>query len=1555
MKRILKYILTAFLLTTVLSQTLEASEVSPETAKINAEKFLDSSVRRKVKGVGPIGGKVNLTLSQTVVDNQARPLYYIFSKGNGNGFVIASADNRFVPILAHSEKGTFESVEKMPDPLKELLKEYDKTLTLIKSGDTKALNMEDTPKRRDEIIPLLEFWWGQDYPLNKKCPVIENELAPVGCVATAMAMIMAYHKYPEQGSGFISYTNPYDKAIISYDFENANFNFSKMQPYYIGDEEEDEIEAAAELCFAAGASVKSEYRPTGTGADLAATPFSTYFNYPSEGLALLSRSYFTPGEWEDLVYDELKNGRPVLYRGGGKVGTGGHAFVIDGYEEETGLFHINWGWYGDADGYYNLNILRPTESGTGSNGDDVYSIDQQIVRGLRTPGDNVPTPIFTAEGVGFDIDSQEYAVTRLYCRGGQNVILPGLEATNSATGEVFILESIDKEPITIRDALNNVNRMSIAFRPDFSNIPDGEYILRPTAKLTDDELLNPGKYADYYPVYCTLINTRYVTVSVEHGMVVNAENGTDVNHDIRFTNFRSSTTLITGSNRAFIMDGENLGNNIIQAVKVWVYKHGSNELAWPTGERCDLVLEPSNSGTFNLAIPNISNMGGTFDLQVKNNEDSTINYSGRIPFELVNSSTGVTKDGFKYVVISEDERTAAAIRTNTTARGEVEFPETVDINGKTYTLIELSNAIMISSTGVTKVTLPSTVRRIAGSSFNGCSSLAEINLPESLEYLGGGCFLGCRALTSINIPKNLKAIGDKTFSSSGLTSVELPEGLTTIGQYGFFGCKLSSVTIPSTIESIGNFAFDNDNINFIICKAVTPPSIEDYTFYSQTYKRASIFVPAESLDRYKAAPGWNKFANFYIINEDKYAKVNDVWYELTPDFEAHIIPSRDSESYHISRLSIPESITYMGMPYKVTEICDYAFNGNKTVTSYSGAVNVRRIGKCAFANSGLTSLSFAGPIEEIADSAFYHTDISSISRLPSVINRIGNYAFSGNRRLNFFKGLDGPDWLSLPLSLNSIGDGAFEDCVSLDKLQINSSINYGQGVFKGCSTLSSIYLSTAEIPLEEVRKLNSSLESTAFYIDSPNRPYFINAFDRPQQLYDLQKVISVDWDGAPNIDGITEVTITFDSKLGNTDVSSVLVIDSWFRNIGSANVTDRRDYEATGTIKVAVAPVTVTEGHVQINFMQPGLAATFDINITGTANLIKTIILSNEEKVMAPGETFLLEASYSPENVENSELVWTSSDLSVAKVDADGTIRAVAPGKATITCKALMGIASAKCTIEVKSVFRPGKALDEDDPEAEITVADLVAIANHITGKTPDNFNIRNADVNQDGNITISDITSTVKIILNTDHSVEMPTDVPVDRSEAADEDNPVILDFDNLEFSGEETHVGTFLATDMDFTALQADIRCPKNVMISNITLDERMKDHMLSWKRLNSGDYRVIIYSLNNALLPNYEPLLRMDMKAIDNPDGKITLSHSYISTSASRKYFVASAGGNIADTLDVGNLYEFQETSVDIYSANGVLIKREADIEKIKESLMPGIYILRGAKEVRKILVK
>ena len=269
---------------------------------------------------------------------------------------------------------------------------------------------------KSSVQPLLKTTWSQSAPYNQYCPTKTNssgeqENCPVGCVALAIGQIMKYHNYPETGKGSKSYQPLGVGAVISADFENTQYKWSLMKNSYtrFGSTKfytDEEADAVATMLFHAGVSVGTIYALSGSSAfaygniprDLVEN-----FRYSEDSIRYVSRADYTKEEWMNLIYNELSMGRPVFYAGNSPT-FGGHAFVIDGYDA-TGRVHINWGWRGSDDGYYDIDLTE---------GENNYSKNQSMVIGIMPPSgtetaisqpeaeERVIEKIFNANGIQTD-------------------------------------------------------------------------------------------------------------------------------------------------------------------------------------------------------------------------------------------------------------------------------------------------------------------------------------------------------------------------------------------------------------------------------------------------------------------------------------------------------------------------------------------------------------------------------------------------------------------------------------------------------------------------------------------------------------------------------------------------------------------------------------------------------------------------------------------------------------------------------------------------------------------------------------------------------------------------------------------------------------------------------------------------------------------------------------------------------------------------------------------------------------------------------------------------
>ena len=324
---------------------LPAQQVTQEAALKKAEQFLGkASLSRRAPHKAP-----QLTLANN------RDEFYVFNDKANGGYVIVSGEERMPDVLAYSYDSRFDA-DNIPCNMKAWLEGYAEQVKYLRTHPEASARRTTT--ERENVGPLLTCWFNQDTPYWNKCPEVNGEHCFTGCTATAMAQIMYYWQWPKQTTdvirGYTTYTHKIDMPAIpvtTIDWDNILDRY-----YWNGSYTEEQTNAISTLLLLCGTSVQMDYTPDGSGASLydASKAFRNYFDY-DDMLDYFSR-FDSTEDWEQLVYDELKNKRPVLYDGYPTDGIG-HAFVLDGYKD--GYFHVNWGWGGaeayvlmtDADGW----------------------------------------------------------------------------------------------------------------------------------------------------------------------------------------------------------------------------------------------------------------------------------------------------------------------------------------------------------------------------------------------------------------------------------------------------------------------------------------------------------------------------------------------------------------------------------------------------------------------------------------------------------------------------------------------------------------------------------------------------------------------------------------------------------------------------------------------------------------------------------------------------------------------------------------------------------------------------------------------------------------------------------------------------------------------------------------------------------------------------------------------------------------------------------------------------------------------------------------------------
>ena len=246
----------------------------------------------------------------------------------------------------------------------------------------------------------------------------------------------------------------------------------------------------------------------------------------------------------------------------------------------------------------------------------------------------------------------------------------------------------------------------------------------------------------------------------------------------------------------------------------------------------------------------------------------------------------------------------------------------VESGNSTYDSRENCNAIIETATntliaGCQNTIIPNSVTSIRKRAFNSFRSLTSITIPNSVTSIGERTFGDCSALTSVTIGNSVTSIGDAAFGGCrSLTSVTIPNSVTSIGKRAFIQCSnLTSVTIPNSVASIGEWAFAYcSNLKTVICEAIEVPELGDYVFEDMPLSEATLYVPAQSLDDYKAAEQWKEFGTILPIEGESEEEIELQDTEMTIVFTNS--EDNDSEIYRQTlTIKVPIAPTIAGFTF----------------------------------------------------------------------------------------------------------------------------------------------------------------------------------------------------------------------------------------------------------------------------------------------------------------------------------------------------------------------------------------------------------------------------------------------------------------------------------------------------------------------------------------------------------------------------------------------------------------------------------------------------------------
>lgn len=630
----MKKIFTLCVMLLLAALPTQAENITAEEAQSLAQAFLSGqSGPNKVSGISSSQLKLTAQLSDC----------YLFSRGTNAGYVIVAGDDVVpTPILGYSDSGTLDA-DNLPCNLRWWLSQYEQEIAWAKENGittTTSAPAKAPVVTKAAIDPLVQSHWNQSAPYYNLCPTQDGKTTYTGCVATATAQIMRYHKHPEKGTGSHSYT--WDGTTLSQDFSQDTYDWDNMPLDYGSNYTTEQGNAVATLMRDIGYAVEMNYSTGGSGASCSkvATALPTYFGY-SSSLKHLYRSDYGLTEWMEMLYEELVNERPVFYAGYNSKS--GHAFVLDGYKQ--GYFHINWGWGGSSDGYFLVSTLDPDEQGIGGSSAG-YPNDQEIIIGIEPSNGGEQTvtdsPIVTINSFTASSSSMSRSgsfsyydtSTYFYNRGSSEVgIYVGLKIVDENENVTYLASS---SQLNISAGYGTCSSSSKVSLRDFPTDQTQTYKVYPAFKNSAD--------GEWYDVKVTGSGSKYLLATTD-GTNINFTTPEATKVTLAVSNIEVPSRIYAG--KTFTVTAKISATGGEYNSNIYAYSDGS-----PIGS-AQVNVDEQNSATFGISCT-AQSTAGTYPLTLKDKDGNVLADnlshtivdvpSGDFSISLSGSTTWITKN-----------------------------------------------------------------------------------------------------------------------------------------------------------------------------------------------------------------------------------------------------------------------------------------------------------------------------------------------------------------------------------------------------------------------------------------------------------------------------------------------------------------------------------------------------------------------------------------------------------------------------------------------------------------------------------------------------------------------------------------------------------------------------------------------------------------------------------------------------------------------------------------------------------------------------------------------
>ena len=606
---------------------------------------------------------------------------------------------------------------------------------------------------------------------------------------------------------------------------------------------------------------------------------------------------------------------------------------------------------------------------------------------------------------------------------------------------------------------------------------------------------------------------------------------------------------------------------------------------------------------------------------------------------------------------------------------------------------------------LTEIVIPDSVTEIGYSAFRDCKSLTEIVIPDSVTEIGSFAFFGCTSLSKVQLPNGVTKIGDSAFYyCTSLTEITIPDSVTQIEVSAFSGCtSLKELTIPDSVISIGGYAFSGCTS---LAKITVSPD-------NKNYSSVDGVLFSKDMSALLAYPAGNKRSTYTV--PDSVTKIDDAAF-FGCVYLTDITVSSDNKNYvsvdgvlftkNMSTLvAYPagnERSTYT-IPYGVKKICGLAYCENlKEIVFPDSVIDASSellVGCCSLTN---IVVSPGNNIFWSADGVlFANIEVNFLVTYPAA-NERSTYTIPDGVEIIYpgaFAHSKNLKSVTISESVTAIYESAFMCCTSLREITIPKSvIEIKDSAFENCDSLKNVYYlgTRAQWKAVVIETKNEALtRATVHCIDDPPCDHVWSEWEVVEEATYEKEGLERRACSRCNIEETRVIPkLVRASAIELSESEKTVFVGDTFTI--TATVKPEDAFNRTVTWSSSDPSIATVDENGTVTAIAKGeaiITAESDDGVKAECKVtvekkVAAIELSESEKTVFVGDTFTITATVKPEDAFNRTVTWSSSDPSIATVDENGTVTAIAEGEAIITAESADGVtAECKVTVEKKDGF----------------------------------------------------------------------------------------------------------------------------------------------------------------------------------------------------------------------------------------------------------------------------